>query len=95
MTEGGSLLRDQNFLAAHVGTQHLGDGDGAVGLQVVLQEGDQHTGGSHHGVVQGVGQVGALLALNAHLQASGLGVAQIGAGADLEELYNLQHRESP
>ncbi len=34
--------RHQHGLAAHVGLQDLGDGDAAVSLQVVLEEGDQH-----------------------------------------------------
>ena len=37
------LLRGQHGLAAHVGAQDLGDGDAAIGLQVVLEESDQHT----------------------------------------------------
>ena len=51
------LGRDQNLGAAHVGPQDLGDGDGAVGLEVVLQEGDEHTGRRHHGVVQRVAEL--------------------------------------
>ena len=71
--------------AAHVGPQDLRDGDAAVGLEVVLQEGDEHPGRRHHGVVQGVGQVQlAVRALDADLQPAGLGVAQVGAGADLK-----------
>ena len=83
---GSALLvgRDHNFQAAHVGLQHLGDGHGAIGLQMVLQEGDQHTRRSHAGVVQGVGQIGlAVLALDADVQAACLCIAQVGAGADL------------
>ena len=89
----------QVVLAAHVGTQHFGDDDAAVGLKVVLKEGDQHTGRCHAGVVQRVGQhgaglgdglallVGDLIALlEADAEAAGLGVAQVGAGADLEVL---------
>ena len=73
--------------AAHVGLQHLGDGDAAVGLQMVLEECDEHTRRSHAGVVQGVGQIGlAVLALDADVQAACLCIAQIGAGADLEIL---------
>ena len=72
-SSGSALLvgRDHNFQAAHVGLQHLGDGHGAIGLQMVLQEGDQHTRRSHAGVVQGVGQIGlAVLALDADVQAT-------------------------
>ncbi len=51
------VLRSQHLSAAHVGLEHGGDLHGAVGLQVVLQEGNEHAGRRHHGVVQGVGQV--------------------------------------
>ena len=58
--------RHHDLQAAHVGLQDLGDGNAAVGLQVVLQECDQHTRRCHAGVVQGVGQIGlAVLALDA------------------------------
>ena len=83
----GLLLVDGNhdLKAAHVGLQHLGDGDAAVGLQMVLEECDEHTRRSHAGVVQGMGQIGlAVLALDADVQAACLCIAQIGAGADLE-----------
>ena len=35
--------RHHDLEAAHVGLQDLGDGDTAVGLQMVLEECDQHT----------------------------------------------------
>ena len=60
------LVGHQHGLAAHVGAQDLGDGDAAIGLQVVLEESDQHTRRGHAGVVQGVGQLGlAVLILKA------------------------------
>ena len=37
---------NHNLQAAHIRLQHFGDGHGAVGLQMVLQEGDQHDSGS-------------------------------------------------
>ena len=45
----------QVVLAAHVGTQGLGDDDAAVGLEVVLQEGDEHTGRRHARCCSGCG----------------------------------------
>ena len=52
---------------------------------MVLQEGDQHTRRGHAGIVQGMGQLGlAVLILIADVQAAGLGVAQIGAAANLK-----------
>ena len=44
---------DHDLQPAHVRLQHFGDGHAAIGLQMVLQEGDQHTRGCHAGVVQG------------------------------------------
>ena len=84
---GSGLLvgGNHNLQAAHIRLQHFGDGHAAVSLQMVLQEGDQHTRRCHAGVVQGVGQVGfAVLALDADVQAACLCIAQVGAGADLE-----------
>ena len=88
------LFGHQLVLAAHVGTQDLGDQDGAVGLQVVLQEGNQHAGRRHAGVVQSVAQLHlAVLILVADAQATGLSIAQVGAGADLE-IFLLPGRPS-
>ena len=57
---------DHDLQPAHVRLQHFGNGHAAVGLQMILQEGDQHTRRCHAGVVQGVGQIGlAILALDA------------------------------
>ena len=54
---------------------------------MILQQGDEHPWRRDDGVVEGVGQVHfPILALHAHFQPSRLGVAQIGAGADLEIL---------
>ena len=52
---------------------------------MVLEECDEHTRRSHAGVVQSVGQIGlTILALDADVQAAGLCIAQVGAGADFE-----------
>lgn len=61
------LLGNHDFQPAHIGAQRLGNDHRAVGLKVVFQEGDEHAGGGHHGVVQGVGQVGTALSLDPHL----------------------------
>lgn len=77
--------RHHDLEAAHVGLQDLGDGDTAIGLQMVLEECDEHTRRSHAGVVQSVGQIGlAILALDTDVQTAGLCIAQVGAGADFE-----------
>ena len=85
--KAGLLLVDRHhdLEAAHVGLQDLGDGDTAIGLQMVLEECDEHTRRSHAGVVQSVGQIGlTILALDADVQAAGLCIAQVGARADFE-----------
>ena len=75
------------ILAAHVGTQDLGNIDAAVGVQVVLEERDEHTRGSDDGVVERVGEIElAVLAADADLQSARLRVAEIRAGAYLKVL---------
>ena len=59
--ELGSLLGGQHLGAAHVGLEDGGDLHSAVRLEVILQESNEHPGRGDHSVVQGVGQVGALL----------------------------------
>lgn len=54
---GQIALFSQLVLAAHVHLQRLGDGHGAVCLEVVLQIGDEHPRRGHHRVVEGVGEV--------------------------------------
>ena len=48
------LFGNEHGLAAHVGLEDLGDQHAAVGLKIVLEEGDQHTRGCDDGVVQRV-----------------------------------------
>ena len=79
------MLRNQHFLAAHIRLEALRDGDGAVLLEVVFKEGDEHTRGCDAGVVERVGQIHlAVRALDADAETAGLCVAEIRAGADLE-----------
>ena len=74
----GVTAQPQDFLAAHVGLEDLGDLHAAVGLEIVLQQGDEHPGRGHAGVVEGMGQADlALFVPVADLQAAGLGVAQL------------------
>ena len=81
------MLRNQNFLAAHIRLEALRDGDGAVLLEVVFKEGDEHTRGCDAGVVECVGQIHlAVRALDANAETAGLCVAEIRAGANLEIL---------
>ena len=37
-----SVAGNKELLAAHIGTQGFGNGDGAVGLEMVFQEGIRH-----------------------------------------------------
>ncbi len=78
---------NKNFLAAHIRTKNFGNPDGAVSLQVVFQERDQHSGRCDNGIVQSMCKVLlAILAVYTDLQTSGLCVAEIGAAADLKVL---------
>ena len=77
------MLRNQNFLAAHVRLQALRDGDGAVLLEVVLKERDEHARGCNAGVVEGVGRW-----LRRPLDAPAERVVALTA-ADCEILYAL------
>src|SRR5687767_6800261 len=71
--------------AAHVGTEHVRDRDGAVGVLVELEDRDQHARAGDGGVVEGVaelraafpaaGRAGAV----AEVKATGLEVLQRAA----------------
>ena len=79
------LFGNEDFNAAHVGTQNLGNGYAAVSLKMVFKIGDQHTRGRDDGVIEGVREVHfAVLVLDTDLQAACLRVTEVGAGADLE-----------
>ena len=69
-------LRDQERLSSHIGLEDLGDFYAAIGLEIVFQEGDEHAGRGHTGVVEGVGQIiFPILSPDADFQPPGLGVA--------------------
>ena len=79
------LLGNQNLGATHIRLEHLRDGDGAVCLEVVLEERDQHTRRSNNGVIQSMREVQlTVLTAYTNLQAASLCVAQVGAGANLD-----------
>ena len=91
--KAGLLLMDRHhdLEAAHVGLQDLGDGDTAIGLQMVLEECDEHTRRSHAGVVQSVGQIGlAILALDAACTAGGLQRFYGAANCACRKFYQKQ-----
>ena len=75
---------DELLLAAHIRSESDGHIDAAVGVQVVLKEGDKHSRGRDDGVVERVGKVFAVFAVHPDLQPAGLSVAEVGAGADLK-----------
>ena len=75
---------DELLFAAHVRPEGDGDVDAAVGVQVILEEGDKHSRGRDDGVVERVGKVFAVFAVHPDLQPAGLSVAEVGAGADLK-----------
>ena len=81
------LDRLNDVLEAHVRTQGFRNAHGAVGIQVVLQERDQHARRRDAGVVEGMGKVlAAVVTLDADAEAAGLRIAQRGAGANLKVL---------
>ena len=70
---------------AEVGDEGLGDLDGAVGLLVLLEDGDEEAGEGGAAAVEGVAEdVFAVAVLEAELHAAGLVVAEAGAAGDLE-----------
>lgn len=50
------LFGYQYLSAAHVGTQYLGNGHGAVGLQMVLKIRDEHARRRDNGIVERMGR---------------------------------------
>ena len=77
-----------SVLAAHIHSEGLGDADAAVLVEIVLEECDEHSRGSHNGIVEGVGKVVAVFALDADAETSCLSIAQIRAGANLKIFLN-------
>ncbi len=51
------LCGDELLCTAHVLPQHLGDIHRAICLQVILQEGNQHTRGCGNGIIECIGEV--------------------------------------
>src|SRR5688572_30510279 len=47
-----------SFAAGHVGAEDFGDGDGAVFVLVLLEDGDEDSGAGDGGVVEGVAELG-------------------------------------
>src|SRR5436309_2421112 len=78
-------------LLADPGPKHLGDDDRAVGLLVVLQEGHQRPRAGHRGAVEGVDELGALLAgcLVTDVEAACLEVGAVGRAGHLAVLAVL------
>ena len=77
-------LWTDNVFAAHVHSQRFWNANGAVVVQVVFQECDEHTWRSNNGVVQGVSEVVSAFAFDADTQSASLSVAQVGAGTNFE-----------
>ncbi len=74
----GLLLRYQHFLAAHIRLEDLRDRHGAVFLQVVLEERDEHSGGRDAGIVERMRKIRlAVFTLDADAKPSRLRVAEV------------------
>ena len=69
-TRGGVLFWILLFdyrLSAHIRSERFGDIDAAVGVEIVLEERDQHTGRCYTGIVEGMCIIFAVLAGHADL----------------------------
>ena len=69
------LFSNNNLFATHIRTEGNGDADATVCLEVVFQEGNQHTRRCHHRVVEGVGKVLAALTIYTNAEAACLCIA--------------------
>ena len=81
-------LLGRDGVEARVGTEHLWYHHGAIGLLVVLQNGNHHTRKSQPGAIYGVGQLRAL-SLGGPVADTGspsLEVGASGAGTDFKPL---------
>ncbi len=78
------LFRDKG-LAVHVGDEDLGDSDAAIGLLVILEDGDVGAPYSEARAIEGVEIFGFFCAGGAvaDVCAAGLEVGEVGTGADL------------
>ena len=74
------------LLAAHIRSEGFGNIDAAVGIEVVFEERYEHSRRGNNGVVERMGKVLAVLAVDAYFQPARLCVAEVRAGADLEIL---------
>src|ERR1017187_7265809 len=84
LAAGVVLGRDEGFVV-HVGDEDFGDADGAVGLLVVLEDGEIGASDGEAAAVENVDELGFFLAGGAvaDVGAAGLEGFEVGAGADL------------
>ena len=72
------------LLAAHIRSEGFGDVHAAVGIEVILKERYEHSRRGDDGVVERVGEVLAVLAVDADFKPARLRVTEVRTGADLE-----------
>lgn len=84
--KGTSVVAVDYFLTAHVGPEHLGDGDGAVLVLVVLEDRDHGPRKGEAGSVEGVHELALEVGLAPELDPcpAGLEISKVGAGRCLE-----------
>ena len=81
-----SVVPVDDFLSAHVGPEDLGDGDGAVLVLVVLEDGNHRPGQGESGTVEGVDELALQVGLGPVLDPGppGLEVGEVAARGCLE-----------
>ena len=67
------------LLAAHIRSEGFGNIDAAVGIEVVFEERYEHSRRSNNGVVERMGEVLAVLAVDAYFQPARLCIAEVRA----------------
>src|SRR5260370_31460401 len=82
---GSSNIGADDVQAAHIGTQHLGYGNHAVALLIILEHGDQSASDRQARAVEGVDEARSLTFLRPKTRphSARLEIAAIGAARDL------------
>ena len=83
-----SSILFKKFLSAHIRSEHFGYPYGAVCLEVILKEGDEHSGGSDNRIVERMSEVSfAVFSHYPDSKPSCLSVAEVRAASYLKILF--------